>query len=109
MSKIAPRYAVWYSTKKTGVVKCHFERLFGSSESARPEPEKYQGYRITLTPIAEGAQYSLSATIEKDVDGVTKTHNLVRADTIAGLEVAQTASLEKAQQVIDALGDGIFK
>ena len=86
------------------------KRLFGGG--AAPEPaqaEEYQGYRITPTPIAEGAQYRLSAIIEKDVDGVTKTHNLVRADTVAGLEAAQAASLEKAQQVIDALGDGIFK
>ena len=85
------------------------KRLFGGGAPQEVPSEDYKGYRITPTPIAEGGQYRLSATIEKEVDGATKTHNLVRADTVAGLETAQKASLEKAQQVIDALGDGVFR
>ncbi|MEO0503963.1 MAG: HlyU family transcriptional regulator, partial [Pseudomonadota bacterium] len=71
--------------------------------------EDYKGYRITPTPIAEGQQHRLSARVEKEMGGETRTHILIRADTVAGLEAAQAASVEKAQQVIDALGDGIFK
>jgi len=85
------------------------KRLFGGGAAKAVPFEDYKEYRITPTPIAEGGQHRLSATIEKDVDGVTKTHKLVRADTVAGLEAAQAASIEKAQQVIDSLGDGIFK
>lgn len=86
-----------------------FKRLFGGAAAQAAPSEDYKGYRITPTPISEGAQYRLSATIEKEIDGITQSHALVRADTVAGLEAAQTASLEKAQQVIDALGDSIFK
>ncbi|WP_415921852.1 HlyU family transcriptional regulator [Tateyamaria sp. SN6-1] len=85
------------------------KRLFGGGAPREVAVVEYNGYRITPTPIAEGPQYRLSATIERDVDGATKTHNLVRADTVSGLEAAETASVEKAQQVIDALGDGIFR
>ena len=86
------------------------KRLFGSgsADTGDTPAVEYNGYRITPTPISEGGQYRLSATIEKDIDGVTKTHSLVRADTVAGLETAQAASLDKARQVIDALGDGVF-
>ncbi|MEO0667342.1 MAG: HlyU family transcriptional regulator [Pseudomonadota bacterium] len=86
-----------------------FKRLFGGGAAPEAAAEDYKGYRITPTPIAEGQQYRLSARVEKEVGDETKTHNLVRADTVAGLEAAQAASVEKAQQVIDALGDGIFK
>ena len=86
-----------------------FTRLFGGGAAPDAAAEDYKGYRITPTPIAEGQQYRLSARVEREVGDETKTHNLVRADTVAGLEAAQAASVEKAQQVIDALGDGIFK
>ncbi|MEL6563575.1 MAG: HlyU family transcriptional regulator [Pseudomonadota bacterium] len=58
--------------------------------------------------VAEGQQFCLSTTIEKEMDGETKTHALIRADTFAGLEAPPTVSVETAQQVIDAPGDGVF-
>ena len=86
------------------------KRLFGGGAAAsEAAAEDYKGYRITPSPIAEGQQYRLSARVEKEMGGETKTHTLIRADTVAGLEAAQAASVEKAQQVIAALGDGIFK
>ena len=85
------------------------KRLFGGGAPEAAASEDYKGYRITPTPIADGAQYRLSATIEKEIEGALRTHNLVRADTVGGLDTAQSASLDKARQVIDALGDGIFK
>ena len=86
------------------------KRLFGGGAAApKAAAEDYKGYRITPLPIAEGQQYRLSARVEKEMGGEIKTHTLIRADTVAGLEAAQAASVEKAQQVIDALGDGIFK
>ena len=85
------------------------KRLFGGGGSPAPEPEEYKGYAITPTPIAEGNDYRISAKIEKEIEGEIKTHTLIRADTVSGLEAATEASLEKARQVIDALGDGIFR
>lgn len=88
------------------------KKLFGGA-SDKPAndaaTETYNDYRITPTPIPEGSQFRVSARIEKDIDGETLTHTLIRAETLPGLEAAQTASLNKARQAIDSLGVGIFK
>ncbi len=85
------------------------KRLFGGGAPTTAPFEDYKEYRITPTPIHEGGQFRISAKIERDIDGVTKSHTLIRADTLSGREAAEEASIEKAQQVIDSLGDGIFK
>lgn len=85
-------------------------KLFGGGGGSRSEAptEDYEGYRITLTPIKEGDTYRVCALIEKEVAGEVRTHHLVRADTVQGLDAAQAASLRKAKQMIDEQGDGIF-
>ena len=86
-----------------------FKKLFGGNTPPEPTAEEYQGYRITAEPQREGNDYRIGACIEKEVDGVTLTHKLIRADTIASLEEAKTASITKAKQMIDQQGDGIFR
>lgn len=88
-----------------------FKKLFGggAGESApEVEPEIYEGFTITPTPIREGTQYRISAKIEKEVAGEVKTHTLIRADTIGDLDEANTASIGKAKQVINEQGEGVF-
>jgi hypothetical protein len=90
-----------------------FKKLFGGGEKAQqpaptPEPEDYKGFRITATPIPEGGQYRISARIEKTVNGEEKTHTLIRADVIRDEEEAKSASLNKAKQMIDQMGDHLF-
>ena len=86
------------------------KKLFGGGGGSESEAksETYKDFRITPTPIKEGNTYRVSATIEKDVDGKTKTHEFVRADTIQGLDEAQAACIRKAKQVIDEQGERIF-
>ncbi|MFK7869908.1 MAG: HlyU family transcriptional regulator [Roseobacter sp.] len=88
------------------------KKLFGGGSETPPaktESEDYEGYRITVTPIAEGTSYRVAATIEKEIDGETKEHKLIRADTVQGKDEAEAASLRKAKQVIDEQGDRIFR
>lgn len=88
------------------------KKLFGGGGETTPtktESEDYKGYRITVTPIAEGTSYRIAATIEKEIDGVTREHKLIRADTVQGKDEADAASLRKAKQVIDEQGDRIFR
>jgi hypothetical protein len=59
-------------------------------------------------PVADGNVFRVSALIEKDFGGETRSHKLMRADTLQGLEEAQAASIRKAKQVIDEQGDRIF-
>ncbi len=85
------------------------KKLFGGGGGDAEAPtSEHEGYRITLTPIKEGDTYRVCALIEKEVNGETLRHELVRADTIQGLEAAQAASLRKAKQAIDEQGERIF-
>ena len=87
-----------------------FKKLFGGGGSKPDAPsETYKDFRITATPIAEGQAFRVAATIEKEVDGKMRRHELIRADTMQGLEAAQVASIGKAKQVIDEQGELIFR
>ena len=81
-----------------------FSKLFGKSQPPAPASTEYKGYTVTPQPMADGGQFRLSALIEKD----GKTHHLIRADTLATVEAANVAAIEKAKQVIDQQGERIF-
>lgn len=83
-----------------------WSRLFGSkpSEPSPAQGEEYKGFRITPAPGRDGGQYRVGARIEKD----GRTHTLIRADTMASLDVATAISLAKAKKVIDEQGERVF-
>ena len=84
-------------------------RRFGKSpEPTAPQPSAHKDFRIFPEPIKESAGFRICARIEKDFDGVTRTHQLIRADTHSDQDGAIEASVAKAKQAIDQLGDGIF-
>ena len=88
-----------------------FSRLFGGGRSApspAPEPESYKDCRIIPDPLPEGATFRLAARIEKEIDGQTRSHRLVRADTFPDRDSAASAAALKARQVIDEQGDRLF-
>ncbi|MDG2341251.1 MAG: HlyU family transcriptional regulator, partial [Paracoccaceae bacterium] len=66
--------------------------------------ETHEGFTIMPTPAKEAHGFRIAATIEKD----GQTHQMIRADTYASLEVASEASISKAKQMIDQQGDRIF-
>lgn len=84
-------------------------RLIGKSAPKGPEPVLHKDCRILPQPIKEASGYRVAARIEKDFGGETKVHQLVRADTNTSLEDAVAASLAKAKQAIDQLGDDLFR
>lgn len=84
-------------------------KLLGSREpKSDTKSEQYEGYTITPTPAKDGTRYRIGARIEKDVDGVAKSHDLIRADTFDDLKSANDASIGKAKQMIDQMGDRLF-
>ena len=88
-----------------------WSRFFGgkqTKEPASPPSEEHKGFRITPKPILEGGQYRIAARIEKEVGGVPRVYDLVRADTVASPDEARTLSLAKARQVIDEQGERLF-
>ena len=86
-------------------------RLLGRSSGSAPEPEPeiYNDFRIFVEPIREGGRYRIAARIEKQADGMLRSHRLVRADTCEDADLARDLTLQKAKQVIDEQGDAIFR
>lgn len=85
-------------------------RLFGKApmKSAAVEPTLHKGYRIYPEPQKAPGGHRVAARIEKDVDGQTKVHNLIRSDVHASLEDATEATILKSKTAIDQLGDTLF-
>ncbi|RGP38464.1 HlyU family transcriptional regulator [Pseudotabrizicola alkalilacus] len=85
-------------------------RLFGKSAPApaAAEPILHNDFRIYPDPIKEGSGFRIAARIEKTFGDEVKTHHLIRADTRASLDEASEASVAKAKQAIDQLGDTLF-
>lgn len=86
-------------------------RLFGGvggGGSPEAEPEIYKDFSIFPEPIKEGGTFRIAARIEKEVDGETRVHHLIRADTAQGADIAAEASVAKARQLIDEQGEGLF-
>lgn len=81
----------------------------GAPAKPDPEPETYKGFRIFIEPIREGGRYRIAGRIEKDTDGALKSHRLIRADTCDDADQAAELTLQKAKQVIDEQGDGVFR
>lgn len=86
-----------------------FKKLFGGGSAPEAPTETYEGFHITATPVAEGNTFRVCALIEKEMAGEMKSHSLLRADTIQGLEEAQKACFRKAKQVIDEQGERLFR
>jgi len=91
------------------------KRIFGGGGAAgEPAPmkpaasESYKGFAIAATPMKEGGQYRLAATITKEVAGEEKAHRLIRADLFGSAEEAARFAVVKAKQVIDEQGERLF-
>ncbi|PJN95355.1 hypothetical protein CNY89_08975 [Amaricoccus sp. HAR-UPW-R2A-40] len=86
-------------------------RLFGgSSAPAAPEAEPvvHDGFRIFPEPMKEAGGYRIAARIEKEIDGVVKSHRMIRADTCGSADEAREVTTNKAKSLIDQQGEAIF-
>ncbi|MBB5723289.1 hypothetical protein FHS72_002929 [Loktanella ponticola] len=83
-------------------------KMFGGGSPKGPVAEEYNGFRIFAEPMQDGKRYRIAARIEREIDGEVKSHQLIRADTLEGLDAAIEASAAKARQVIDEQGERIF-
>lgn len=83
-------------------------RLFGGGSGPEAEPETYKGFRIIPEPIKEAGGLRVCARIEKEVDGETRTHRLIRADMCNSEDQAREISTAKAKTLIDEKGEALF-
>jgi hypothetical protein len=88
--------------------------LFSSDSSnvakqmAVEESIEYNDFSITPSPISEGGQYRLSATITKMVEGELKSHLFIRSDVVASREDCIAMTIRKTKMAIDQMGEDIF-
>ena len=62
---------------------------------------EYKGFVIRAKPFMEGGQYQTAGVITKEIEGVTKQHQFIRADRYAALDDAIAFALAKGRQIID--------
>jgi hypothetical protein len=92
------------------------KNLFKASGVEPPEVEvedviEYKEFNIVPTPIAEGGQFRVAATISKyqgDADAELKTHKLIRSDIIPSRDECISITIRKAKMMIDQQGDCLF-
>lgn len=68
----------------------------------------YQDLRIYPTPMPEGGQWRLAATIVKGTGAQEMEYMLVRADVFASRDDAANFAIRKARQIIDEQGEKLF-
>ncbi|WP_299348888.1 HlyU family transcriptional regulator [uncultured Maritalea sp.] len=90
------------------------KKLFGmGNEPASGEPkvlgeEHHLDYVIKATEMKVGSEYQLSGIIEKEIDGELKSSTFIRADRLGSPEMAKSAAIDKAKQIIKEQGDSLF-
>lgn len=91
------------------------KKLFGGGGERNTVPGKpaksveYQGYTINATPYQEGGQWQTCGVVSKTVNGDAKEHRFIRADRFGDKESAADHAILKGQQMVDQLGEGMFK
>ena len=68
----------------------------------------YRDFKIIPKPIRQGGQFLTAGTIAKDFPDGRKEHRFVRADTHSSEEDASRLMVQKAQRLIDEMGDRLF-
>ena len=90
-----------------------FNRVFGSKNSPpktkAADSVSYQDFEIRPAPVKEAGGWRISGTIVKEVDGATREHVFIRADSCAEAESAVALTVRKARQLIDEQGEKIFR
>ena len=84
-------------------------RADAGGTAAEPAAEEYNGYTIRPAPFQDRGQWITSGVIEKRFADEVKQHRFIRADMFPARDSAISASVLKAKQMIDMMGDGVFK
>ena len=106
----------WRTDEMAGGFSKFLSKLVGGSGSdggakgsdAELAEEHYNGYVIRPKPFQNGGQWITSGVIEKSIGDETKQHSFIRADMYPAQEAAAEASVFKAKQMIDMMGDDVF-
>ena len=91
-------------------LKAALGRLAAPAEAPPVPAVEYKGYRIHPAPYRnDNGAFQTAGIIEKDSPDGVKRHEFVRADTYDNRDDAISFTISKAKQVIDQLGDRMFR
>jgi len=91
-------------------LKAALGRLAAPAEEPPISAVEYKGYRIHPVPYLNNINsYQTAGAIEKDTPEGVKRHEFVRADTYDSRDDAVAFTISKAKQLIDQLGDRMFR
>src|SRR3546814_18709576 len=89
-------------------------KLFGGGEPAgakaaakEGEAVEYKSFRIHPAAQPQGGQWLTAGVIRKEIDGETREHRFVRADTQASEQSANDFAVVKGRQIVDEPGEGM--
>ncbi len=85
-----------------------FVRLAPAPAEKIAEPVEYKGFVIRAAPFKSEGQYQTAGVIEREISGVRKEHQFVRADAFATYDDAVSFTLAKARQMVDLQGERMF-
>jgi len=90
-----------------------FSRLFGGggtgSGAKEGEAVEYKGFHIHPAARPQNGQWLTAGVIRKVIDGETKEHSFLRADTHGSPEAANDFAVVKGRQIIDEQGERMFR
>ncbi|KZN14221.1 HlyU family transcriptional regulator [Marinomonas sp. TW1] len=85
--------------------------LFSGGEAAAEKTEdaiEYNGYQIIPSPMKDGGQYRVAATITLGEGEEQKRHNFIRSDLMPNRDECIEITVRKAKLTIDQLGKNLF-
>jgi hypothetical protein len=86
-----------------------FGRLGGGESAEAGPPVEYKGFTIRPAPQRQGSAWLTAGVIAKPFGEQVKEHRFIRADTHTSREAADSFAVMKGKQIIDELGDRVFK
>lgn len=92
----------------TKLLKGLFSSTPAATEDKPDDAVEHEGYRIIVAPMRNGSQWQIAGRIEREIDGETRSHTFIRADTMSSRDEAAEHTLRKARLLIDQQGDAIF-
>lgn len=85
-----------------------FKKFFGKKENTVEAVPLTDGFSVIPTPMREGGSFRIAGTILFEDNGVQQSRPFIRADSFQGQDEAISATVNKAQQIINEQGQGIF-
>lgn len=81
----------------------------GDAPAGPVQSVQHEGFTIDATPLKEDSHFLICGVISKVVDGERKEHRFIRADRCTSVDSAAEMTIRKGQQIVDQMGERVFR